>query len=66
MDLVGVKEIGQMLGVSRQRADQLSRAGDFPTPVGEISAGRIWLRDDVETWAKAAGRYDKGADTGKG
>lgn len=55
-----------MLGVSRQRADQLSRAGDFPTPVGEISAGRIWLRDDVETWAKAAGRYDKGADTGKG
>ncbi len=55
-----------MLGVSRQRADQLSRAGDFPSPVGEISAGRIWLRDDIEAWAKSTGRYAWGGDTGKG
>lgn len=54
--LVGVTEIAAMLGVSRQRADQLSRADGFPTPEVEISAGRVWKREHVETWAKATGR----------
>jgi hypothetical protein len=25
---------------------------DFPEPLGKIAAGRVWLRADVETWAK--------------
>lgn len=45
-----------MLGVSRQRADQLTKTEDFPTPVGQISAGRIWEREDVEAWARKTGR----------
>jgi hypothetical protein len=45
-----------MLNVTRQRADQLTRTDGFPEPVGEISAGRIWHRADVETWARATGR----------
>lgn len=45
-----------MLGVSRQYVDRLSRAEDFPSPVGQISAGRIWRREDVEAWARQTGR----------
>jgi prophage regulatory protein len=54
--LLGVKEIGQLLGVSRQRADQLTKTEGFPLPEAEISAGRIWNRQDVEAWARQTGR----------
>jgi predicted DNA-binding transcriptional regulator AlpA len=57
LDLVGVTEIAAMLGVSRQRIDQLIRTHpDFPRPVAELVAGRIWLRPDIETWARRTGR----------
>ena len=56
-DLVGVAEIVEMLGVSRQRVDQLVRAyEDFPKPVAELVAGRIWMKADIENWAR---RYDR-------
>lgn len=57
LDLVGVSEIAEMLGVSRQRVDKISRSdSSFPKPVAEIRAGRIWLQADVRTWASKAGR----------
>lgn len=56
MDLVGLTEIAAMLGVSVQRVDQLAATEGFPKPLGEISAGRIWKRQAIEKWAKAAGR----------
>ncbi|MDP9334401.1 MAG: hypothetical protein M3Q30_14020 [Actinomycetota bacterium] len=56
MDLVGLKEIGEMLGVSKQRAGQLVEQVGFPQPLGEISAGRVWKRADVEAWARRDGR----------
>jgi prophage regulatory protein len=56
-DLVGITEIAEMLGISRQRVYQLLESDDsFPKPVAEISAGRIWRRPDVEAWAKSTGR----------
>jgi predicted DNA-binding transcriptional regulator AlpA len=36
--LVGIHEIAAALGVSRQRADQLSRREDFPKPVIELQS----------------------------
>jgi DNA-binding CsgD family transcriptional regulator/predicted DNA-binding transcriptional regulator AlpA len=49
--LVGVAEIAKMLGVSRQRVDQLIASyPDFPKPEAELSAGRIWSRSAIETW----------------
>jgi predicted DNA-binding transcriptional regulator AlpA len=57
IDLVGVAEVASMLGVKRQRIDQLSRTSrDFPRPVAVIAAGRIWLRADIEKWAEETGR----------
>ena len=59
-DLVGVAEIADMLGVTRQRVHQLMQAPDFPNPVAELSAGRIWNRDEVEAWARSTGRLPPG------
>ncbi|MDQ6949493.1 MAG: DNA-binding protein [Actinomycetota bacterium] len=59
MELVGLKEIAEMLGVTTSRAHQLAATTDFPTPEAEISAGRIWRREDVEAWARQTGRLTK-------
>lgn len=56
--LAGVTEIAAMLGgLTRSRADQLSRQKGFPDPVDEIGGPtrpqRVWLVKDVEAWIKA-------------
>jgi hypothetical protein len=57
LDLVGISEIADMLGVTRQRADKLSRVDStFPDPVADLRGGRIWLRVDVVAWIKESGR----------
>lgn len=54
---MGVAEIAKMLGISRQRVHAISGHSDtFPRPVADLSAGKIWLRSDVEVWARAQGR----------
>ena len=56
-ELAGIAEIAAMLGVSTQRVDQLARThADFPAPVADLSAGRIWLKADIEAWARNTGR----------
>lgn len=54
--LVAQAEIAAMLGVSRQRVQQLINGPKFPRPVQELAMGKVWLRADVERWAKDAGR----------
>ncbi len=54
--LAGPAEIAAMLGVSRQRVQQLARSGDFPEPYDVLAGGRVWLRSDVEAWARTHGR----------
>jgi excisionase family DNA binding protein len=50
-------EIAELLGVSRQYVDRLTRDDDtFPAPVVELRSGRVWKREDVEAWAKKVGR----------
>lgn len=58
LDIMGVQEIADLLGVSRARADQLSRQKGFPEPVALLSRGRqrVWDGTEVRAWAKAAGR----------
>jgi prophage regulatory protein len=56
-DLVSMAEIAQLLQVSRQRIDKLSRTDPtFPHPVAELRAGRIWLLKDVQDWIRMSGR----------
>jgi predicted DNA-binding transcriptional regulator AlpA len=53
MALVGIKEVAQMLGVSRTRADQLSRRPNFPEPKVRHARVRLWERTDVQAWINA-------------
>lgn len=54
--LLGVAEVAALLGVSRQRVDQLAAAHpDFPQPEAELAAGRIWSRAAIEGWSAAQG-----------
>src|SRR5690242_3103449 len=49
--LVGMAEIAEILGVSRQRVAQLIETyDDFPKPEVELSGGRVWSRTAIETW----------------
>jgi predicted DNA-binding transcriptional regulator AlpA len=57
LDLVGVAEVAEMLGVSRQRVHAIAATHpEFPEPVAELSAGKIWLRKDIAGWARHTGR----------
>ena len=56
--LAGVTEIADILGVSRARADQLSRQQGFPEPYDVLAARtprpqRVWLTRDVHAWHRA-------------
>ncbi|WP_147267836.1 hypothetical protein [Spongiactinospora rosea] len=59
-ELMGVREIAELLDVTRQRADQLSRRDDFPQPLQTLAAGAIWpgaaVRRWAATWERKGGR----------
>jgi hypothetical protein len=54
--LASTVELAELLGVTRQRVDQLARAEGFPAPAAELAIGRVWDRTAVIEWAKAVGR----------
>ncbi|WEG10410.1 hypothetical protein PU630_07645 [Microbacterium horticulturae] len=49
-EVVSFAEIGQMAGVSRQRARQFSDNPAFPTPVITTGQGPLYSRHSVERW----------------
>jgi predicted DNA-binding transcriptional regulator AlpA len=57
-DLVGLTDVAEIIGVSRQnmRKLMLTHPGSFPTPVHEGSAS-IWHLADILTWLQARGSY---------
>jgi hypothetical protein len=54
--VVALAELTQMLGVTKTRAMQISRKADFPTPLGDLSVGRIWSYEAVVEFCEATGR----------
>lgn len=56
MELVGLAEIREMFGISRQRAYQLTQKNDFPTPAAELRMGNVWRKQDVVAWARRTDR----------
>jgi hypothetical protein len=55
-ELVGATEIAALLGVTRQRVQQLAAGPDFPAPVADLTMGKVWVLDDVRAWADRTGR----------
>ncbi|WP_370644287.1 helix-turn-helix transcriptional regulator [Actinoplanes sp. L3-i22] len=49
---MGLQEIQQRLGLSRQRIQQLSGRDGFPSPYQTLAMGRVWLADEIETWIR--------------
>lgn len=39
-------------GISRQRVYSITTHRNFPEPVAELAAGKIWLAEDVERWIR--------------
>jgi len=62
-DLVGLTDVADIVGVSRQnmRKLMLAHPGSFPTPVHEGSAS-IWHLADVLAWLQARGSYSLAKD----
>lgn len=62
-ELVGVSEIADILGVTRQRASALAKTPGFPTPVATLASGPVWTRPSlnrfVEEWPRKEGRPRK-------
>ena len=55
--LVALGDIARLAGVKLDTvAKWLMRHPDFPAPVAETSAGKIWQREDVIKWLEATGR----------
>jgi predicted DNA-binding transcriptional regulator AlpA len=50
--VVGIAEIAEMLGVSKQRASELGGQDNFPRPMATLRSGRVWRRADIERFAK--------------
>jgi len=50
MALVGINEVAEMIGVSRTRADQLSRRPSFPAPKVQHVRVRMWEDSDIVEW----------------
>ncbi len=54
--VVAMAEIVEMLGVTRKRVSVLTNGADFPAPIANLTAGRIWSYADVKKWAENGGR----------
>lgn len=50
-DGVGIREAADILGVSKQRINQLSTRPEFPATALRLKAGPIWRRCDVVRYA---------------
>src|SRR5919106_865920 len=60
---LGVSEVADELGVSRQRVSELRKAEGFPAPIADLAAGPVWkgssLRRFIEGWERRPGRPRK-------
>ena len=49
--VVGVAEAAEILGWDKRRVITYIDRGSFPEPLTALASGRIWLREDVESYA---------------
>jgi predicted DNA-binding transcriptional regulator AlpA len=56
-DLLNATEVAAVLGLSQRQAVSTYRGrySDFPTPIISKGTCVLWLRADIEAWAKARG-----------
>jgi len=59
-ELLGVAEIADALGVTKQRVTQLAAGESFPAPVARLKSGPVWQRSALarfmRSWKRTPGR----------
>jgi hypothetical protein len=55
-ELLGVSEVAEALGVSKQRVAELAESESFPAPIVRLKAGPIWERSAI---ARFLGHWDR-------
>ncbi|QIG79213.1 ParA family protein [Stakelama tenebrarum] len=64
MNLLGLAEISELLGVSKQAvANWRARRDDFPNPIATLKSGPVWSEDAVRSWAAAEGLAIQAAES---
>ena len=60
-DLIDTAGVAELLGLASRSVVSVYRGRypDFPAPVVDQGACRLWLRSDVEAWGRATGRVDR-------
>ncbi|MEU4625539.1 DNA-binding protein [Actinoplanes sp. NPDC023801] len=54
--LMGAHEIRMKLGgIGRQRLLMITRRPDFPSPLAQLTQGKVWLADQIDDWLAAHG-----------
>jgi hypothetical protein len=51
--LVGIAEIADLLGVTKNTAVKYTRRPDFPEPLDRLASGPVWSRQALDGWARA-------------
>lgn len=52
MELLGLAEVAQLLGVTKQvAANWKTRREGFPKPEAELKSGPVWLEEEIVAWA---------------
>lgn len=54
--ILAMHEIAEYIGVSRQRASELTKTSEFPRPAARLKMGALWRTTEVVAWAEARGR----------
>ncbi len=50
--VAGVAEAAEIMGWDKRRVITYIDRGSFPEPLTSLASGRIWLREDVEDYAR--------------
>lgn len=63
-ELLGVSEVAEALGVTKQRVAELAESESFPAPIVRLRAGPIWERSAIARflgqWPRRPGRPPRG------
>lgn len=56
MSLLGLAEVADLLGVTKQNvANWRARREDFPPPMANLKSGPVWSLDAIQAWASSEG-----------
>jgi hypothetical protein len=50
--IVGVAEAAEIMAWDKRRVVTYLDRGQFPEPLTSLASGRVWLREDIETFAE--------------